>query len=56
MDQEMKFMEIQGDAGQARLQEQFSEQVEDASLPAEQILAEQQETHGNDGGAPRFVP
>jgi hypothetical protein len=56
MDLHIAFVEMQGEGEQIRLQEQFDGEIEDASLPAEQILAEQRETHENDGNAPLFVP
>jgi hypothetical protein len=56
MNLQLEFTEAQDDAEPVRLQEQFSGQIEDASLLAEQILAEQQEAHENSGNAPLFVP
>ncbi len=50
------YIEAQDEAEPIRLQEQSDGGIEDASLPAEQILAEQKETHENDGNAPLFVP
>ena len=52
----IELIETRGEAEQIRLQEQSDVGIEDASLPAEQILAEQKETHENDGNPPLFVP
>lgn len=38
------------------MQEHFVEQVEDESLPAAQVLSDQQESHEADMTAPLFVP
>ncbi|HEX2698089.1 MAG TPA: hypothetical protein VHM28_10305 [Anaerolineales bacterium] len=39
-----------------RLQEHFAEQIEDTSLPAAQVLTEQQDSHEAEDAAPLFVP
>jgi hypothetical protein len=56
MNLHIELIETQDEAEQIRLQEQFDGEIEDASLPAEQILAEQKEMHENDGNTPLFVP
>lgn len=38
------------------LQEHFTEQIEDTSLPAAQVLTDQQKTREADKSAPLFVP
>jgi len=38
------------------LQEHFVEQIEDMSLPAAQVLTDQQETRETDSNTPLFVP
>lgn len=56
MNLQTRFAEAQDDADRVRLQERFDGEIEDASLPAEQILAEQKEAHETDGNSPLFVP
>lgn len=41
---------------QVHLQEHFSEQIEDNSRLADQILSEQAEAHREDGRSPLFIP